>query len=557
MSITILPPEILSHICEYLEPQEWGALRITCHQIHGSTLEAYATRYFKILSLLLTRESLDNLEDIAESETLRGSVREIRIIPNLFEGWPEKNKERFRSPGLALRQQRSIFRIMRGEKEEPPFNKTEAKAELDALFTSYQAALEEHRAILDSELTAVLEKCLPRLENATTVGLRCYPIEFLLEANYRSFRCLGLRELKNQFNNDDISVHLTFTSFQRKMLSMPLALAFSQMVKAIIKSSHKVRALHTCGNIACGMKLGSIKLSESQYQSLLSLLTDLTTLHMCIRIKDNENDTFDEDAFKHLLSILVTVAPKLKVLTFAQWSPLEELSPLYFQDLSQNIRFSQLEELHLHSIELTVGNLKRFLQTAAPTLRRLSMKNVSLTDAIIGAQDPGPLTEERSSWGSSLSLEVINKIQELWKRSFELLADSPKLQFVQLSSLGYRGREIILQDDLYMERGQPDAQPDSNARRSINWPEICSDPTRGQSSLIDFYFDAGRANISLKRWIMQLRMEMCNPAGLATTQLPGTSGLSFNQDGVGSSTTYQPGEGPDPRRLAEMGALVV
>ncbi|KAI1830108.1 hypothetical protein DTO013E5_7644 [Penicillium roqueforti] len=557
MSITILPPEILSHICEHLEPQEWGALRITCHQIHGSTLEAYATRYFKILSLLLTRESLDNLEDIAESETLRGSVREIRIIPNLFEGWPEKNKERFRSPGLALRQQRSIFRIMRGEKEEPPFNKTEAKAGLDALFTSYQAALEEHRAILDLELTAVLEKCLPRLENATTVGLRCYPIEFLLEANYRSFRCLGLRELKNQFNNDDISVHLTFTSFQRKMLSMPLALAFSQMVKAIIKSSHKVRALHTCGNIACGMKLGSIKLSESQYQSLLSLLTDLTTLHMCIRIKDNENDTFDEDAFKHLLSILVTVAPKLKVLTFAQWSPLEELSPLYFQDLSQNIRFSQLEELHLHSIELTVGNLKRFLQTAAPTLRRLSMKNVSLTDAIIGAQDPGPLTEERSSWGSSLSLEVINKIQELWKRSFELLADSPKLQFVQLSSLGYRGREIILQDDLYMERGQPDAQPDSNARRSINWPEICSDPTRGQSSLIDFYFDAGRANISLKRWIMQLRMEMCNPAGLATTQLPGTSGLSFNQDGVGSSTTYQPGEGPDPRRLAEMGALVV
>jgi hypothetical protein len=304
------------------------------------------------------------------------------------------------------------------------------------------------------------------------------------------------------------------------------------------------------------MKLGSIKLSESQYQSLLPLLTDLTTLHMCIRIKDNENDTFDEDSFKHLLSMLVTVAPKLKALTFAQWSPLEEVSPLYFQDLSQNIRFSQLEELHLHSIELTVENLKRFLQTAAPTLRRLSMKNVSLTDAIIGARDPGPLTEERNSWGSSLSLEVINKIQELWKRSFKLLAESPKLQFVQLSSLGYRGREIILQDDLYMERGQPDTQPDSNARRSINWPEIYCDPTRGQSSLIDFCFDAERANISLKRWIMQLRMEMCNP-GLANTQLPGTSGLLFNQNGVARSIMYQPGEEPDPRRLAGMVALVV
>ncbi|KAJ5785902.1 uncharacterized protein N7503_011114 [Penicillium pulvis] len=82
--------------------------------------------------------------------------------------------------------------MVRGEKEEPLFNNIEAEAELDALFTSYQATLEEHRAILDSELTAVLEKCLPRLENATTVGLWCYPIEYLLKANYRSFRCLGL-----------------------------------------------------------------------------------------------------------------------------------------------------------------------------------------------------------------------------------------------------------------------------------------------------------------------------------------------------------------------------
>jgi hypothetical protein len=51
-------------------------------------------------------------------------------------------------------------------------------------------------------------------------------------------------------------------------------------------------------------------------------------------------------------------------------------------------------------------------------------------------------------------------------------------------------------------------------------------------------------------------MEMCNP-GLANTQLPGTSGLSFNLDGVVRYITYQPGEEPDPRRLAEMGALVV
>ncbi|KAJ5901460.1 hypothetical protein N7495_001988 [Penicillium taxi] len=530
MSFTSLPLEILSHICEDLEPQEWGALRITCHQIHSSTLEAYATRYFKVLPLLLTREGLDDLEDVAASETLRGWVREIRIIPNLFEGWPEYDKERFKEPGLSHRKVQRMFRKIRGEKEESTSNNDEA--ELDALFASYQAALEGHRAIIDSELAVVLEKCLPRLKNVTTVCLWCYPFEFLIKANPRLFRCLGLREIKNRFNIDEMSGNIDFWGFKQNMLSMPLGLAFSQVAQAIIKSSHKVRALHTCGNMECGIKLGSIKLSESQYQSLLPLLTDLTTLHMCIRIKDNENDIFDESAFKHLLSMLVTVAPKLK-------------------DLSQNIQFSQLEELHLHSVELTVENLKRFLRTAAPTLRRLSMKNVSLTDTIIGARDPGPLTEERSSWGSSLSLEVIDKIQELWKQSFEFLADSPKLQFVQLSSIGYRGREIILHDDLYLERGQPDAQPVSNAKHPVIWSEIYSDPTRGRSLNIAFSFNAETANISLKGWIMQLRMEMCNPAGRIVTRLPGTSGLSFNQEGVRSeSSTTLPPRGPgDPRPM--------
>ncbi|GKZ75542.1 hypothetical protein AnigIFM56816_000195 [Aspergillus niger] len=90
---------------------------------------------------------------------------------------------------------------MRGEKEES--TSTNAEAELDALFAAYEGTLAEHRAILDSELLGVLEKCLPRLKNVTTVGLRSYPLEFLLsKANYRSFRCLGLRELK-KFNTDD------------------------------------------------------------------------------------------------------------------------------------------------------------------------------------------------------------------------------------------------------------------------------------------------------------------------------------------------------------------
>ncbi|KAJ5909182.1 hypothetical protein N7495_001864 [Penicillium taxi] len=78
---------------------------------------------------------------------------------------------------------------------------------------------------------------------------------------------------------------------------------------------------------------------------------------MSIRIKDHEQDTFNEDTFKNLLEVLVIVVPKLRILTFAQWSLMEELS-LYFKDMSQNIRFSQLEELHLYSIEVTADTLE-------------------------------------------------------------------------------------------------------------------------------------------------------------------------------------------------------
>ncbi|KAJ5731973.1 hypothetical protein N7493_003454 [Penicillium malachiteum] len=502
MSITSLPPELLTHICHYLEPQEWGALRITCHRIHRNALEAYATRYFGTISLLLTREGLDRLAEIAASETLRRWVQEIWIIPNL----------------------------------------------LEALFGVYEATSADHRAILNSGLFATLERCLPRLKNATTIGLQSYPIHLLLkQADYHSFRCLGLHELKSQLNNPALNINLGIPSFQQKMLAMPLGLAFSQLLDAIIKSSRHFQSLHTCGSdgyegfrlkYACGMSLSSLKLPESLHQNLLPLLSDLTTLHMCIRTRDNEQDAFDEDAFQRVHNILVTVAPRLKILTFAQWSPFDELSPLYFRDLSQRIQFSQLEELHLQSIEVTVGTVKCSLQTAAPSLKRLSMRRVGLVDTIASAPDPGPLTEDSGSWGPSLSTEVTNEIQGLWTRIFEFLADHLKLRFLQLSDLGYRGRHIALEDDLYTERGQPDAHPSSNPKDIFFGAERGRQP-KGYSGSKDYYFDAAKASVSFKRWVMQLRIKMLTPE-FGFGQLPGTINLSFHQRGMRPA---QPGNG--------------
>ncbi|KAJ5631714.1 uncharacterized protein N7484_011814 [Penicillium longicatenatum] len=274
-----------------------------------------------------------------------------------------------------------------------------------------------------------------------------------------------------------------------------------------MKSSQKVQALHTCSHIFCGMKLEHLQLSEAQYQLVLPLLKGLTTLHMCIRLRDHEQEFFDEGTFNRLLKILVTVSPTLKTLTFTQWSPIEELSPLYFKDFAQRVQFSQLEELNFHSIEVTVDSLEEFMRTAAPTLKRLSIRLVSLVDGITSAPDLGPLTENSQSWVSSLSTEVKTEMQGLWRRVFKLLADHLKLRYIEMSELGYRGRLIMLKDPLYMERGQPGAKPSPGLNPS------------------DFYFDSEGASVLFKEWVTQLQIEMGHRTAFGGPKLPGTSNV--------------------------------
>ncbi|KAJ5715530.1 uncharacterized protein N7483_012711 [Penicillium malachiteum] len=502
MSITNLPLELLTRICENLEPKDWGAFRVTCRQIHDNTLEAYTARYFRKITLLLTPEGLERLEQITTSKTLRSYVEEIWIIPNLFENWAKLDRASFTD-------------VLRPTRLPPTEESKEIEAELEALFAVFEPAMKKHDAILQfSGLFNSLEKCLPRLKNAVTLGLRTYDTSFLLKnAAHTDFTCLGLRELKSQFKYKNGPMR------SQPMPYMPYGLAFSQLLNAIIKSNRKVQALHTCGRFFpfCGMKLEQFQLPEAQYQLLLPILKDLTSLHMCLRLKDHENETFNESTFNNLHKILITVSPTLKTLTFAQWSPAEELSPLYFKDLAQKVQFSQLEELHLHSVEVKVNSLEEFLKTAAPTLKRLTMWLVSLVDEITSVPDPGPLTEDSRIWVSSLSTEVKTEMQELWRRVFKSWADHLKLQYVQMSNLGYRGRFIMLKDPLYMERGQPDAQlsPGSN---------------------LEFYFDSERASVSFKEWVTQLQIEMCYPNfnRFGGPKLPGTSNIVIRCPGFGN-----------------------
>ncbi|KAJ5533507.1 hypothetical protein N7494_010059 [Penicillium frequentans] len=263
------------------------------------------------------------------------------------------------------------------------------EAELQARYAAFQATEEDHRAILkSSSLRDTLEKCIPRFENAVAFGLQSYPMETLLNSEEGNcFRCLGLPELTNQFSYTGRSstwFHIPFP----QVIGNAHVLTFSTLVEVVIKSKRKIRKLHTCnGTYFCGLSLWSLHLTQSQYKQLLCLISwELEYLHICLRLPQERDP--DETGLCSLLDILVAAASTLKTLVFSQWIPKYELNPRYFESLSRSVHFARLQDLSLQSIEVTEDTLKAFSNSAASTLRRLSLNSVGLRDPIISAPDP-------------------------------------------------------------------------------------------------------------------------------------------------------------------------
>ncbi|OOQ87281.1 hypothetical protein PEBR_17645 [Penicillium brasilianum] len=275
MSIARLPPEMLTTICGYLDLHEWCSLRITCQQIYSLPLEAFARRYHRSLSLLVTTENLSQLQQIAARDLLRTSFREIWIVPTLFEGWPKIKYLEFASSEYGRRSTKY-------DRKEKSWNITQA--ELEARFAAYQAVIAGHRSILESStLSDILAKCLALCENTVTTGLRSYPINLLLNSEKEAgVSCLGSPELRKQLSCGERHT-VWFYGPIPASLAISHAMAFSALVKALIRSGQRVQSLHTCGNYVCGLSLQQIQLAESDYPSLLSLLEGIRSLRICIQ----------------------------------------------------------------------------------------------------------------------------------------------------------------------------------------------------------------------------------------------------------------------------------
>ncbi|KAJ5851848.1 uncharacterized protein N7529_011233 [Penicillium soppii] len=401
-----LPIELVNKTCTYLEQPEWAALRLSCRSLYAKSLDAFADRYFKSICFIATSEGIRQLEELTKNETVRVRVRQLWMIPTVFEGrhgWSldEFYRSQYRGPLSRLRENDDV---------------------LLTRYAIYQAIQADNLALLESNtFGSRLHACFASFRNLESVGLKHYATDFLLDIRQPEFRCLGLQKLKNQV--EYVSHPSSFNRLQWHEVAKVNSLALSRMLQGLNESNPKITTLNTCGANFCGSTSPILPLTREQYDSLLLKLEDLENLHICICYdEDDLNCTPNSNTY---IDLLISVAPRLKGLVLSQWyrNP-RDLGARYFSELSQSIRFTQLKELHLHWIQIRLESFKSFLNTTKGTMVSLSLDLVTLQPSAPPSTDYGPTC---------------------WRLVWEFLRAELSLNRCYMGHLGYRRNKVMIQ----------------------------------------------------------------------------------------------------------------
>ncbi|CAG8001459.1 unnamed protein product [Penicillium salamii] len=430
-----LPIELVNKTCSYLEQPEWAALRLSCRSLYAKSLDAFADRYFKSICFIATSEGIRQLEELTNNETIRERVRQLWMIPTVFEGHHGWSLDQFCN---------SPYR-------EPLSHLRENDDVLVARYATYQAIKADNLALLESDtFGSRLHACFASLRNLESVGLTHYATAFLLDIRQTEVRCLGLQKLKNQVQY--VHQHSTFNRLRWHQAGKVNSLALSRMLQGLHNSNPKITTLNTCGANCCGSTSPILPLTREQYDSLLPKLEDLEKLHICIcYAEDDLNYTPNSITY---IDLLISVAPRLKRLVFSQWyrAP-RDLEARYFSELSQSIRFTRLKELHLHWIQIRLESFKSFLNTTKGTMVSLSLDLVSLQPSALPSTDYGPTC---------------------WRLLWDFLQAEMSLKRCYMGQLGYRRRKVMIQgpDEL--------AEPTYTATFNADVNGICFNDWIGQ-----------------------------------------------------------------------------
>ena len=405
MSIQTLPTELLNEIFHHLDCQSICALRIACHALRSTSNYIFGARYFNSLCMLVTQDSLDTLEQLAANEFIRTQVRELWIIPDLFEGEYNMTHGFFQSSGHAIES-----------------------------FEQYRAEVADYRRILKSQgLRSILTRCISKFPNIETIGFRSILMNYCLPQQRLSPRCLGLRNLRRRVPCTSTRDSFYFSANFRIKNGQEHALVLSALLNAVVACSRPLKKIDTCNDCHMCCTTSDFDLSQTTRQLLMPLVHNLETLHLC-----QNTEQAGEAAPGLFEAIMIESAPSLQVSSMSE-SSWDHLYTCFSDPLPSDIQFKRLFEFHLSGVTVTEDTLQKLLRSAATSLRILSFKSVEVRGNIASSSFPVKAGKTNDfEW----TKQVENEMRQVWEQFFATVRDQLSLEDLSLYNIKYCGRPI-------------------------------------------------------------------------------------------------------------------
>lgn len=417
--------------------------------------------------MLVTQDSLEELNGFATDEFIRRRLQELWIVPVLFEGVDEMCLGTFRDT-----------------------------AHPEEYFEQYQAEVANHRRILVSEnFQNVLTHCVAQFENLSTIGLRSLTMAYRTASHRESSpRCLGLRSLQKRVPCHRGSMYLHIMRHNKTTIGRDHALVLSALLKAATASHRPLKRIDMCNDFHLGCTAAALNLKSTR-ESLLPIIRGLETLHLCQLAEQPEDSSLDI-----MRDILVEAAPSLKNLTYGQWYPGQNLSPCSFTSLSKRVQFTRLQELHFCWVEFTSSNFEAFLRTAAPTLRVLSLKSVDLREKVMSPLIPLEGGGQNDfKWTGTIGKEM----KQAWRRVWNIIRDQLSLECLSMHKLGFCCHKTSIRDRFSHTSGR-----------------------QSDVKILDAFYNGTIASISFHDWINNLEAD---PSFMRGKDLPGGKECCYSQ----------------------------
>lgn len=422
MSLSNLPTELIAGICSYLETHDLLSLRLTCNPLFQKSQKFYGDHHYRTIWMIVTSTSLRQLQEITYHDYFRTCVKELIILPILFDDHRLMSRNSFQS---SLFGSTALSRYDCGEDQ------------LQTRYEAYEAIVADHEYALNS-LQRTLEICLPQFINLATFKLRPISTEVLVSRDIPSVpSCLGLREFRSQMASRLNRGGQTSYNIGASRVG---AIVLSVLFKAIIASNRKVKELYTCANERGGGSLARMTLTSTQWKALIPLIKNVECLHLGPQTEEEEISSCNE-----FIELILACAPNLNSLSITDTDMTDSTTSRvqYFPTLSEHIYFARLRELHLSNIKTSLNDFKNFLRTAAPTLKSFILEFVTLSDEIVS--NSMSITEERK-----------REAERLWRNAWNFLRDETSLQIFCMTRLAYHDIEVRVHDRLKRVSGQVD-----------------------------------------------------------------------------------------------------